>query len=641
VRNLRVGLIAIVLSSVPLSGYSAQPNVLLIITDDQGYGDFSIHGNPHLQTPHIDKLGESGVRFDRFFVNSFCAPTRAALLTGRWPLRTGCHSVTHNREAIRPSEITIAESLKDAGYRTACIGKWHNGEQYPFTPQGQGFDHAFGFNNGHWNNYFDATLLRGTKPESTKGYISDVLTDEALAFISARNDAPFFCYLAYNAPHSPYQVPDEYFDKFKAKGFDERVAAFYGMCENIDDNVGRLLSHLDSQELADNTIVLFLTDNGGTAGVKSYNAGMRGGKTSVHEGGTRVPLFMRWPHAKWKPHVAKPIVSHIDLYPTILDLCSVAPLTRLNGNEPTTLVAGINADRSPSKTPEVIAYGSLQNALPSSQARPKLDGMSLRPLLENSDDTAWPDRTLFTHNPIDETNKYPGAVRTQRHRLVREIRGASGGSSAKNSDESAIAWQLYDMESDPGQAKDIADEQPELVKQLSQRYDAWFADISSEGLQRFRLPIGYSIHNPVELHAPQAFFDKPLQFANGPGFANDWLTGWTRREAKVWFEIDVVAVGDYAVEIDYACLAADAGSKIRLMAADQSIEATIQVAPAPEISLAHRDADGASKYRNRKWFTQKLGTLRLPQGPTKLTIEPIFMPGTQVIDFKQLKIIRL
>ena len=163
----------------------ARPNILLIITDDQGYGDFSIHGNPHLKTPHIDQLGKSAVRFERFFVNSFCAPTRAALLTGRYPLRTGCHGVTHNREAMRPEEVTLAEVLGRAGYRSACIGKWHNGEQYPFTPLGQGFDEFFGFNNGHWNNYFDAALLRGAKQEATKGYISDVLTDEALKFIKA------------------------------------------------------------------------------------------------------------------------------------------------------------------------------------------------------------------------------------------------------------------------------------------------------------------------------------------------------------------------------------------------------------------------------------------------------------------------
>jgi arylsulfatase A len=577
--------------------FASQPNVLLIITDDQGYGDFSIHGNPHLQTPNIDKMGNTGVRFDRFYVNSFCAPTRSALLTGRWPLRTGCHGVTHNREAMRPSEITIAEALKGAGYHTACIGKWHNGEQFPFTPQGQGFGHVFGFNNGHWNNYFDATLLRGYEPEPTKGYITDVLTDDAMRFITARQKEPFFCYLAYNAPHSPYQVPNQYFDKFKARGFDDTVAAFYGMCENIDDNVGRLLAHLDALKLAENTIVLFLTDNGGTAGVKTYNAGMRGGKVSVHEGGNRVPLFMRWPAAKWQPHVVKPITSHIDIFPTLLDLCGVNP-------------------------PD----------------GPGIDGVTLRPLLEKPDSAAWPERTLFTHNPIDETNKFPGAVRTQRYRLVREIKGAAGGSKAKANDASATAWQLYDMENDPGQATNIAAEHPGIVNQLSSRYDAWLSDITSVSLQRFPLPVGHAEQNPVELHAPQSYQDKPLHFASGPGFANDWLTHWTEMKAKVWFEIDVTAAGEYEIEIAYACPPEDAGSKVRLSISDQSLEATIAAAATADIPLPHRDADGKTKYRNRKWADLKLGTLQLKPGPTKLTLEALSMPGSQVMELKQVKL---
>ena len=574
---------------------AAPPNVLLIITDDQGYGDFSIHGNTHLQTPHIDKLARDGVQFERFYVNSFCAPTRAALLTGRWPLRTGCHGVTHNREAIRPSEVTMAEALKGGGYRSACIGKWHNGEQYPFTPAGQGFDDVFGFNNGHWNNYFDATLLRGTEPEPTKGYISDVLTDEAMKFINAHQKQPFFCYLAFNAPHSPYQVPDKYFDKFKAKGFEDNVAAFYGMCENIDDNVGRLLAQLDELQLAENTIVLFLTDNGGTAGVKIYNAGMRGGKVSVHEGGSRVPLFMRWPAAKWTPHVVTPIVSHIDLFPTLIDLCGV---TAPNG--------------------------------------PKLDGVSLRPLLEGKD--GWPERTLFTHNPIDETNKYPGAVRTQRYRLVREIKGPAGGSKAKANDDSATPWQLYDMKADPGEKDDIATANPDIVKRLAAKYDAWFTDISSEGLQRFPLPVGHTAHNPVELHAPQAYYDAPLEFANGPGFANDWLTNWTDAKAKVWFEVDVVTEGEYDVELAYDCPTADAGSIIRLSAGSSVMEAAVKAAPIKDVELPHRDEVGKARYRNREWANLKLGTLNLKRGPARLTLEALSVPGAQVMDFKHLKL---
>ncbi|MEZ6133405.1 MAG: arylsulfatase [Pirellulaceae bacterium] len=574
-----------------------QPNVLMIVTDDQGYGDFSIHGNPHLQTPNIDRLASESVRFDRFYVNSFCAPTRAALLTGRWPLRTGCHGVTHNREAMKPSEITLAEALKTDGYYSACIGKWHNGEQFPYTPQGQGFDESFGFNNGHWNNYFDATLLRSSQPEQTRGYISDVLTDEAIKFIATNRSRPFFCYLSFNSPHSPYQVPDRYFDKFKREGFDDTLAAFYGMCENIDDNVGRLLTQLEDLQLSDNTLVLFLTDNGGTAGVKTYNAGMRGGKTSVHEGGSRVPLFMRWPAAKWQPHIATPIVSHIDIMPTLLDLCNIA-----------------------------------------SDPGGKLDGVTLRPLLESVDSGGWPARTLFTHNPIDEHNKFPGAVRTQRYRLVREIQGPSGGSNARANDESATAWQLYDMQADPGQEQDIAAAHPDVVQELSDAYDRWFEDISRDGLERFPLPVGLSQHNPVELHAPQAFFDQPLHFANGPGFANDWLTGWEDLHAKVWFELEVMQAGDYTIELAFACPAPDAGSQVRVHAGDAVLETVIPAATAPEIPLPHRDEKSKTRYRNRRWSTLTLGTLKLPSGSAVLTIQPLSMPGKQIMELKHVKL---
>lgn len=600
-RNL-IAAVALILVAASFSraedtASASSPNVLLIITDDQGYGDLSIHGNPHLRTPHLDRLGRESVRFDRFFVSSFCAPTRAALLTGRWPLRTGCHGVTRNAEAMRPSEVTLAEALAGRGYRSACIGKWHNGEQFPFTPTGQGFHEAFGFNAGHVNLYFDPVLLRGSTPEPTKGYITDVLTDEAMRFISANRNQPFFCYLSHPAPHSPYQVPDRYFDRFKAKGFDDTVAAFFGMCENLDDNVGRLLAHLEAEGVAENTIVLFLTDNGGTAGVRVYNAGMRGGKTSVHEGGSRVPLFVRWPAAKWKPAVVDRIVAHVDLFPTLLDLCE-------------------------SPTPDTAT----------------LDGLSLRPLLEAGNQTAWPERTLFIHNPIDETNRYPGAVRTERYRLVREIEGPSGGSRAKANDASATPWQLYDMQADPGQRKNVANDHPEIVTELSARYESWFADISRAGLERFPLPIGHPEQNPVDLHAPQAFFTEPLRYAVGSGAANDWLTSWTDPQARLWFEVDVATAGQYEVEVAFACSAADAGSRVILSAGRTALEVEVPAAPAREIPLPHRD--GKSPYRNREWSSLRLGSIPLEEGRTRITLGAVSKPGSQVMDFKHLRLTR-
>lgn len=593
---------AIVLGMIPWgmgNELAIRPNVLIIITDDQGYGDFSIHGNPYLKTPNIDALGRGGVRFDRYFVNSFCAPTRAALLTGRWPLRTGCHGVTHNREAMRPSELTIAEVFAAAGYTTTCIGKWHNGEQFPFTPTGQGFHESFGFNNGHWNNYFDATLLRNSQPEQTAGYISNVLTDEAIRFIEANRQNPFLCYLSFNAPHSPYQVPDDDFAKFKSLGLDDKLAAFYGMCANIDDNVGRLLKSLERFQLTENTIVVFMTDNGGTAGVKTYNAGMRGGKTSVHEGGSRVPLFVHWPQARWTPHVVGNITSHIDVMPTLLDLCGL-------------------------KNPD------------------SLDGVSLRPLLESVEVPTWPNRMLFTHNPIDEVNRYPGAVRTQRYRLVREIRGPAGGSRAQANDSSASAWQLYDMKYDPGQKTNISAEHPAIVTELSRAYEAWFDDISSAGLQRFALPVGYAEHNPVELHAPQAYFDSPLAFASGPGYANDWLTQWETTNAKVWFDVEVMRPGTYELEVAYGTdSAAVSEAALKITVGDQSIYAKLPSALAPEIPLPHRDTDGPARYRNRQWVNEIVGKVELVPGKYLFTIEPLSKTRPQVMDFKHLKLRRL
>ena len=263
----------------------------MIISDDQGYGDLSLHGNPHVHTPHLDWLATNGIQFERFFVSPLCAPTRASLLTGRYSLRTEARGVSRGEETMRSEEVTIAELLRDAGYRTGCFGKWHNGENFPYTPNGQGYDDAFGFNLGHWNNYFDTTLERNAKPEKTHGYITDVLTDEALKFIEASRARPFFCSVAYNVPHSPFQCPDKYFDPHKRAGLNDFLASVYGMVENMDDNIGRLLAKLDDLKLRENTIVIFMSDNGPNGA--RYNARMRGVKGTYHEGGSRVPCFIR------------------------------------------------------------------------------------------------------------------------------------------------------------------------------------------------------------------------------------------------------------------------------------------------------------------------------------------------------------
>jgi len=593
----RLGLVVWLLTALTVQHVAAgaeqpRPNVVLIITDDQGYGDFSLHGNPTLKTPNIDALGKQSLRFERFFVNSFCSPTRAALLTGRYPLRTGVFGVTHNKETMRAEEITVAEMLRAAGYRTGCFGKWHNGEQFPYTPPGQGFDSFFGFHNGHWNNYFDTPLLRGAKFEPTKGYITDVLTDEAIRFIDAKHSGPFFCYLAYNAPHSPFQAPDAEFDHCKSLGLDDTLAAFFAMCARVDAGVGRVLAELDRLKLADNTIVVFLTDNGGTAGVRHFNAGMRGGKTSVHEGGTRVPLFVRWPARFKNARVVEQIAAHIDIAPTLLELCGIEP------------PGGV-----------------------------KFDGRSLLPLLAgNSAD--WPERTLYTHNPINETNRYPGAVRTQKYRLVRELRGGAQGGSKAKADRQPSDWQLYNMQADPSQTKNLAAELPAVVADLTRQYEAWFDDISSAGLRRFPVQIGHVEENPVTLHAPQAYFDGGLKFFAGPGYAHDWLTGWSDVEGRIWFETEVVADGEYDLTMRYTCPAAEAGSRLKVSLGDQSRELTVPAHEPQEVRLPHRDEQGHERYVNRAWGELAVGSFPLRKGPARLSIECLARPGAAVMDFK-------
>ena len=551
-----------------------RPNVVLIVTDDQGYGDLGSTGNPHVRTPHLDRLAGESVVFDRFFVSPVCAPTRASLLTGRYHLRTGTWGVTGGRETMRGDEVTLAEVLRANGYRTGAFGKWHNGAHVPSTPRAQGFDEFFGFRGGHWNLYFDADLEHDGRPMKTKGYIADVLTDAALRFIQRNRQQPFFCYLAFNTPHSPLQVPDRYFDAFTAKGLDATLASVYGMVANIDDNVGRLLARLDDLRLRNDTIVIFVSDNG-PAGDR-YNAGMRGRKGSVHEGGGRVPFFVRWP-ARLQAKRVDRIAAHIDVLPTLVDLLGLTP--------------------------------------PDSN----LDGRSLRRLLEG-DAAVWTDRMLFTHQarPDSAGNAYPGAVRTQQYRLLNEGKG----------------WQLFDMEADPAQKSDIAGANPSVVRRLADAYAAWFADVSRSAFVRPPIEVGHASEDPIALEAPDAMLSG-LVYKNSPqGYANDWIAGWTSTASVAAWEVSVVRSGRYEVSLAYVCNERDAGSKIRVTAGYASTEAVVKGTPIRPIFLPHRDPD--QYYRSLVWSNLPAGMLRLDRGRTRIEVRALTKPGDTVMELKHL-----
>lgn len=561
---------------------SSRPNIVLIMSDDQGYGDLALHGNKYIKTPNLDAFAKNNIQFERFFVSPLCAPTRASLLTGRYSLRTGVKGVARGEETMNAEEITLAEALRGAGYRTGIFGKWHNGENFPYTPNGQGFDESFGFNLGHWNNYFDSTFKHNGQPEKTKGYAADVFTDKALNFIESNRTRSFFCYLAFNTPHSPLQVPDRYFDRYKAMGLEDKEAAVYGMCENIDDNVGRLLKRLAELKLDENTIVIYLSDNG-PHGVR-YNAGMRGTKGSLHEGGSRVPFFLRWPERFNSPQIITNIAAHIDLFPTLLELCRVP----------------------------------LPKGFP-------LDGRSLVPLLEGKTN-AWPDRILFSqHQSPRNKSRVTGALRTQQFRMVNEGRG----------------WELFDMQADPGETKDVSAEFSAKKRELIAAYETWWKEVLPVALKpKPPISVGYAQENPVELSVAQSEFTGDLRFS-GKHPNNAWLTGWTNVHDTITWNLDVVREGNYEITLVYLCPKKEAGSKVQIASDDSSIEALIKGTDYHEISSPDRVP--REEVYEMEWSTLTAGSLDLHRGNASLKIRalnPAHSAG-QIMDLKAVKLRRL
>ena len=565
-----------------LAGHSAEPvrpNVLLIISDDQGYGDLSLYGNPHVRTPNLDRLATNGVQFERFFVSPVCAPTRASLLTGRYSLRTGARDVTRGGETMRSEEVTIAEALRGAGYRNGYFGKWHNGEHFPYTPQGQGFDEQFGFNLGHWNNYFDTALERNAKPEKTRGFITDVITDEALKFVESNRTRPFFGYVAYCVPHSPFQCPDRYFEKHKRNGLSDYLASVYGMVENMDDNVGRLLAKLDELKLRENTIVIFLTDNGPNGA--RYNAGMRGTKGTFHEGGTRVPLFVSWPARFKEPRVVREIAAHIDLFPTLIELCNVP---------------------APKTLPQ--------------------DGRSLVALLDGKTN-GWPDRILFNQWIAAPRSEQSGSLRTQRFRAVKNEAG----------------WELFDMQRDPEQKRDASADFPDEKRKLIAAYEKWWKEIKSEMPRPWPppIPVGHAEENPIALPVPQAQFNAPLRFS-GKHPNNAWLTNWISTNARVSWKLDVMRAGTYAVTLSYLCREADAGARLRVQAGDAKAEAVTRTTPmrlVPSPDRVPRD-----EVYEMEWQELPVGKITLAKGEALLSLEALTKPGDEVMQLKAVNLKR-
>jgi arylsulfatase A-like enzyme len=452
------------LAFTPLISFGAErPNVILVMTDDQGIGDLGIHGNDKIKTPNLDKFGREGIELTRFYVSPVCAPTRAELMTGRNYYRTGVIHTSRGGAKMHTEETTIAELLGGAGYRTGLFGKWHLGDNYPMRPQEQGFQEVLMLKSGgitqppdQPNAYQDPILWHNGERIHAKGYCTDVFFGAAMKFIEENRQKPFFAYIALNAPHTPLEIGDDYVKPYKAMGLDDTTAKVYGMVQNIDENFGRLVAHLDKLKLRENTLLIFMTDNGPQQA--RYTMNLRGRKTQTYEGGNRVPFFIQWP-AKWKgSRQIDRLAANIDILPTLLDVCGV-------------------------KQPKDL----------------KLDGMSLLPLLTGTKTDPWPDRVLFfqVHRSLTPKLYQNFSVVSQRWKMV----GSPGTFGREDFIASAEpVLEMYDLSEDGAEAKDVAKEHSGEFKRMRAGYEKWFAEMQAErGFKPGDIHIGNQAENPVHL----------------------------------------------------------------------------------------------------------------------------------------------
>lgn len=550
-----------------------RPNVVVILADDQGWGDLSLHGNTNLQTPRIDSLARDGARFERFYACPLCAPTRAEFLTGRYHSRGGVHGVTTGAERLNLDEKTIADAFRAAGYVTGAFGKWHNGSQYPYHPRGRGFDEYYGFTSGHWGHYFDPVLEHNGALVRGKGYIVDDLTDHALAFIETHKDRPFFCYVPYNTPHSPFQVPDRFWEKFKDHPIPLRATnpkledlpstrCALAMCENLDWNVGRILDKLDELKLAEKTIVVYFSDNG--PNTWRWNGDMKGRKGQTDEGGVRVPCLVRWPGRIRPGTVVRPIAAAIDLFPTLASL------------------AGVSA------------------------ASPQpLDGVDLAPLLLGSA-RSWPDRMIFSHNAGQVS------VRTDQFRL--DHRG-----------------QLFDMNADPGQQRDISAEKPEIAVRLAQAVSRWKQEVLREGKDDRPFPVGYREFPTTPLPARDGVASGGIR-RSAPAPNCSYFTDWRSTNDAITWDIDVNTAGRYEAVLYYTCPPEDVGATIELSFQNATARAKVAEPFHPPLFDSMDRVPRKAESYVKEFRPLRLGSLHLAKGRGPLTLRALSIPGKQVMD---------
>lgn len=568
-----------------------RPNVIVILADDQGWGDLGLHGNPNLSTPNIDSLALEGAHVENFYVCAVCSPTRAEFLTGRYHTRMGVYSTSAGGERFDASEQTIAQVFQDAGYATAAYGKWHSGMQWPYHPNSRGFDDFYGFCSGHWGNYFDPMLEHNGEIVQGKGFIVDDLTNHAIDFMSQARDQPFFVYLALNTPHSPMQVPKKYWHSFRDKEIQSdpepanrkkedlmHTRAALAMCWNIDDNVGRLLDYLDISGKDSDTIVVYFSDNGPNG--SRYNGGLRGRKGSTFEGGLRSPCVIRYPRKIPNGTVVQSIGGAIDLLPTLSDL------------------AGIDWQ---SKT------------LP---GKP-LDGVSLSGELSGGPrNPSATDRVLFS------SWKNRLTARTQQYRMH-----SSG--------------ELFDIQKDRREKIDLANKEPAVAKRLATEIEQWqssYADAKVDATRPF--PIGHPEAVWTQLPARDAKFTGNITRSNR--FPNcTYLLNWSDTDSEITWDVDVLGSGTYEVQLYYTCPKADIGSTIELSLGSETLSAKIDTAVESPLVGPENDVLKRQEGYVRWWKPMTLGTIQLNPGRKVLRLKATKIAGSQVAEMRLLMLRKL
>ena len=523
----------------PAPAAASPPNLLVVMTDDQGYWDLGSTGNPHIETPNMDALAQSGVRFSRYYAAPVCSPTRAGMMTGRYAFRTGIYNTRFGGDSLALGEITVAQLLKGAGYRTGLFGKWHLGRYHGYQPQQRGFDEFLGHYQGHIERYeYADQFVHNGRPVESRGYVTELVTDAAIDFIDESKRrapaAPFFCYLAYSAPHSPFQMDtshahqpkgDAMIEKYLKKGLPLMQARIYAMVERVDQNLGRLLAHLETSGLAKNTVVFFMSDNGGVS--KHWTGDLRGFKAQVYEGGVRSPLFVRWPEKFPAGGVVRGQTSHVDLLPTLCELAG----------------AKVPGDR-------------------------EIDGRSLVPLLRAGTGDRHHEYVYHSWNRMLPTPDANWGISDQRFKLV----GPGGGARTKGGETN---WGLFDLENDPGEKKNLATEQPARVTALRVEFLRWYGEVTrGMNYAPVPIPVGHADENPVELQPSWAK-------TQGEGTkyvfeAYDWDTieGWSKSGESAEWRIAIAHGGRYEVALDYGCAGANVGGRLKISIGAASVEFT-------------------------------------------------------------------